>query len=69
MTDRFPRKVGRRSGVDCRMGRADVVLAYEMYYSGYLWRNIAIYFGLHDRTIYNTIKRCERDGLGWLKKP
>lgn len=69
MTDRFPRTVGRRSGIDCRLGRADLVLAYEMYHSGYLWKRIANYFGMHDRTIYRAIKRCERDGLDWLKKP
>lgn len=69
MSDRFPRVVGRRSGIDCRMGRADLALAYEMYHSGYIWKHIAIYFGVHDRTIYTNIKRCERDGLDWLKKP
>lgn len=69
MTDRFPRVVGRRSGIDCRMGRADLALAYEMQNSGITWRNISNVFGVHDRTIYRAIKRAEQFGLDWLKKP
>lgn len=69
MTDRFPRTVGRRSGVDCRLGRADLALAYEMYQAGCLWKHIADTFGVDRSTIYRAIKRCEQFGLAWLKKP
>lgn len=69
MTDRFPRVVGRRIGIDCRMGRADLALAYEMYHAGVTWKNIAGVFGIHDRTIYRSICRAEQFGLAWLKKP
>lgn len=69
MTDQFPRGVGRPIGESCRLGRADLALAYEMYHNGFLWKSIASYFGVHDRTIYRYFKRCERFGLAWLKKP
>jgi transposase len=63
------RGVGRPIGESCRMGRADLAQAYEMYQAGVIWRHIACHFGVDDRSIYRYFKRCERFGLAWLKKP
>lgn len=69
MTDRFPRKVGRPSGVNCRLGRADLALIYELRQEGIQWKLISQQFGISVWWLMITFRRCRNEGLSWLKKP
>lgn len=63
------RQAGRPIGESCRLGRAELVQAYELRQAGVTWGELARRFLISDRTLYRYFKRCEKFGLSWLKKP
>lgn len=60
---------GRRKGLDVKLGRADVALAYELRQEGVSMALIADTFDCDPSHFSRLFARCERDGLGWLLKP
>jgi hypothetical protein len=69
VTDRFPRVVGRPSGIYCLLGRAEVALIYELRQEGVRWQIISAQFGMSVDRLMRLMQRCRNDGLSWLKKP
>lgn len=69
MTDRFPRVVGRRAGLDVTLGRSDAALIYELRQEGVRWQLISSQFGMSVDRLMRLMQRCRNDGLSWLKKP
>lgn len=60
---------GRRAGVDVKLGRADLALAYELRQEGVRNGLIASVLGCNANYLCTLLVRCERDGLSWLTKP
>lgn len=60
---------GLRAGLDVKLGRAELALAYELYQEGVSVKLIAENFGCGDNWLYQLFNRCKRDGLSWLLKP
>lgn len=69
MTDRFPRPVGRRSGLDVTLGRSDAALIYELRQEGIRWKLLSQQFGVSVDRLIRLMQRCRNDGLTWLQKP
>lgn len=69
MTDRFPRTVGRRAGLDVTLGRRDAALIYELRQEGVRWSLLAQQFGVSADRLMRLMQRCREHGLSWLQKP
>lgn len=49
-----------------KIGRAELVLAYELRQAGVLWKLIAWGLGVERAYLQRMVARCEREGLDWL---
>ena len=49
-----------------KIGRQDLALAYELRAEGVYWKIIAWGLGIDRSYLHQLIRKCEREGLGWL---
>lgn len=49
-----------------KLGKEELVLAYEMKARGISTKLVAANFGVQPETLRNRIRRCEKFGMGWL---
>jgi DNA-binding MarR family transcriptional regulator len=57
---------GRVTGSAVSLGRAELVLAYELRQEGCHWGVIAKALGVTVDHLSRRIKQCERDGIKWI---
>lgn len=57
---------GRLIGSTLSLGRAELVLAYELRQEGCYWGVIAQGLGMTGHHLSQRIKQCERDGIEWI---
>lgn len=49
------------------LGRAELVLAYELWCEGFRRRLIARALGVTEHHLRQRLKQCEREGINWIK--
>jgi hypothetical protein len=69
LTEAVSRGRGRRAGLDVKLGRSAMALAYEMQQDGIRMGLLAKHLGVNANHLHTLINRCKREGLGWLRKP
>ena len=50
-----------------KLGKAELVMAYELKAQGVKTKHVANMFGVKPTTVRARILRCEKFGLGWLQ--
>lgn len=59
---------GAKPGVTSKLGRAELVLAYELKQEGFSRKLIARALSVSVWYLDSRLKQCERDGIAWIRE-
>lgn len=60
--------VGAKPGVTSKLGRAELVLAYELRQEGIRRKLVARALGVSVWYLDSRLKQCEREGIAWIRE-